>query len=116
MVGLSLAAADAVSLAAAGVDIGPVEAGAGGLLALLFAYLFRELRRKDDGVWRIIDDRDKLNTQLARERDWWRARAMGEDPGPFPLSELVVPSPPATRPSVEAIADEVVRTARRRRR
>lgn len=99
------------------VDVGPVEAGAGGLLMLLFGYLFRELRRKDDGVWRIIDDRDKLNAQLAVERDWWRARAMGEDPGPFPVPALVVPSPPATRHDIEtAVGDAVERTVRRRRR
>lgn len=100
----------------AALDVGPVEAGAGGLLMLLFGYLFRELRRKDDGVWRIIDDRDKLNAQLAGERDWWRAKAMGEDPGPFPIPTLAVPTPPATRPHLEDVVDDVVGTVRRRRR
>lgn len=63
-------------LLAAAVDTG-VVVGAAGLLMTLFGYMFKELRRKDDSVWKIIEDRDKTIEALTRDRDYWRERAMG---------------------------------------
>lgn len=69
-----------------GLDSGMVAAvidtavlGAGGtLLLIIFGYLFKELRRKDEGVWAIIADRDRRINELERERSYWRRLAIGD--------------------------------------
>lgn len=101
-------------LVAAAIDTA-VLGGAGALLLALFGYLFKELRRKDEGVWAIVADRDKRLEELARERNYWRAVAMGEDP---PALDVVVhPHPaPALASDPPPLLDAVSDAVRRRRR
>ena len=101
-------------LVAAAIDTA-VLTGAGSLLLALFGYLFKELRRKDEGVWAIVADRDKRLLELTTERNYWRAMAMGEDPpiehalpAPSPAPDYVAEPPP--------ILDVVADVVRRRRR
>jgi hypothetical protein len=72
-------------LVAAAVDTAVLGA-TGTLLMLLFGYLFKELRRKDEGVWAIVADRDKRILEVTTERNYWRAIAMGEDPDPLTIT------------------------------
>lgn len=53
-------------LAAVGTD-DVVIGGVTGLLALLFRYFFQELRRKDRGVWELIEDRDRTIAELRQQ-------------------------------------------------
>jgi hypothetical protein len=66
-----------------GVDVGVdtvTLGGTGAVLLTLMGYLFKELRRKDEGVWAIIADRDKQIDALTEDRDYWRNRALGVSP------------------------------------
>ena len=82
-----------------GVAVGGTDA----LLLALFGYLFRELRRKDEGVWALLEDRDRRINELAAELRFWRNRALGlddEDAPPLPgvdvdeLGAPVITAPP----------------------
>jgi hypothetical protein len=57
----------------------PVAAGAGGLILVIFGYLFKELRRKDDGVWAIIAEKDRQLKALEKDRDFWRDKVLREE-------------------------------------
>jgi hypothetical protein len=59
----------------------PVVAGVFTLLLGLFGYLFKELRRKDEGVWAIIADRDREIEKLEKDRDYWRDLCMKKGGG-----------------------------------
>jgi hypothetical protein len=96
-------------LVAAAVDA-TAYVGAGALLLALFGYLFKELRRKDEGVWAIVADRDKRLLELTTERNYWRAIAMGEDPPP--LEDLLA----APHPAPSVVDEPPLITIRRRRR
>jgi hypothetical protein len=92
-----------------------VLGGAGALLLALFGYLFKELRRKDEGVWAIVADRDKRLLELTTERNYWRALAMGEDPPP--LEAVLTPHPaPAVAEDPAPLLDALNDVVRRRRR
>jgi hypothetical protein len=66
--------------------------GVGTFLLGIAAYMFKELRRKDDSVWRIIAEKDKEIVRLQKqvstleskvgkvteERDFWRDRRLAE--------------------------------------
>jgi hypothetical protein len=71
--------------------------GAGALLLALFGYLFKEIRRKDEGVWLLVADRDKRILDLEDERDHWRAAALGQPPPPRRSPPPI--EPPAPQPS-----------------
>jgi hypothetical protein len=95
-----------------------VLGGAGALLLALFGYLFKELRRKDEGVWAIVADRDKRLLELTADRNYWRALAMGEEP---PVPPLVDPTPAPvladeSSPLLDVVSDAVTAVRRRRRR
>jgi hypothetical protein len=79
-------------LVAAAVDTAVLGA-TGTLLILLFGYLFKELRRKDEGVWAIVADRDTRIVEITTERNYWRALAMGENPDAFPIQPAPAPKP-----------------------
>lgn len=53
--------------------------GAGALLLALFGYLFKELRRKDDGVWAIIAEKDRQLKAMEKDRDFWRDKVLREE-------------------------------------
>lgn len=55
---------------------GYVVGGAGALVLALAGYLFKELRRKDDGVWAIIADKDRQIAALEKDRNYWRDRTL----------------------------------------
>lgn len=57
----------------------PVAAGAGGLIVFIFGYLFKELRRKDDGVWAIIAEKDRQLKAMEKDRDFWRDKVLREE-------------------------------------
>jgi hypothetical protein len=101
---------------AAAIDTA-VLGGAGALLLALFGYLFKELRRKDEGVWAIVADRDKRLLELTADRNYWRALAMGEEP-PVPPAFEVTPAPVVAAdpsPLLDVVADAVTRRRRRPR-
>jgi hypothetical protein len=52
-----------------------VAIGAGTIILGVLGYLFKELRRKDDSVWRLMAEKDAENVRLRRERDAAVARA-----------------------------------------
>lgn len=60
----------------AAVADGYVVGGAGALILGLAGYLFKELRRKDNGVWAIIADKDRQLVALTADRDYWRNRTL----------------------------------------
>lgn len=60
----------------------PIESvsigGAGAVVLTLLGYLLKELRRKDEGVWAIIADRDRQIEALTTDRDYWRNLVMDD--------------------------------------
>jgi hypothetical protein len=90
IVAVRLAASRAATTALVGLDV-PTGVVGGVMLAVL-AYLFKELRRKDDSVWQIIAEKDReldfLRKQVEElrgkaadyraERNFWRGKRIAD--------------------------------------
>lgn len=58
---------------------GYVIGGGAAFVLGLAGYLFKELRRKDDGVWAIIADKDRQIAALEKDRNYWRDRTLSRE-------------------------------------